>query len=147
MSEKTEEKWGCWDGSEVVSVVEATKEGAIESYANDYLSCELEEENFTGEMDAVVALGRPVLLANHAPSFENFTESIECSAGDNDGMEDELISMSKEELAVAEKAYNEMIETFISKHMKQIDWNVFDGSEDILIKFEKGEYAGWRAKS
>ena len=70
MSEEQTEIWGCWDGSEVVSVIEPSKEGAIEVYANDYLLGELQTETETRNFSAEVSKGRPVLAVKIPPSLK-----------------------------------------------------------------------------
>lgn len=148
MTDTADEKWGCWDGEdEIVSAIQPSKEGAIEEYANDYLLCELDHETETRTFDAVVSLGRPVLLIDQVPSFDSFVESLEQSAADNEGMDDELVNMTKEELADAEKVYDKMMSEFVNTHLKQREWSVFPCQQEIVIKIVNGEYAGWEPKN
>lgn len=140
------EKWGCWDGdSDIVSAIADTKEAAIEEYADSYLSSELESETETREFGATVAEGKPVLIANHLPSLTDLIEGIDQSASDNCGMEDELVTMSKEEIQFAEEAYERMLHDFAKTYLKQRDWSTFEFGEEIIISFMNGEYTGWRS--
>lgn len=144
IDESAQEMWGCWDGlCEVVSVMEPTKDGAIEEYANDYLHNQLESETETTEFPATISLGRKVRAEDYAPDLEDLIEHIEQSGADNDSLDEELIVMTEEQLKTAAKAYERLINQFCRDYLIARDWYIFDLPESIAIKFVNGEYAGW----
>lgn len=143
----SDEKWGCWDGmDEIVSAVADSKEEAIQEYVDGELSCDLDEDE-TGEHEATLSVGSPVLIANHLPSFKSLCEHIEQSAYDESNIDDELLNMTPAEEQEAEEAYDRMLAEFAAKYLKQRDWSVFGHPQRIMIKIEKGEYVSFREVS
>lgn len=139
------QKWGCWfDGDEIVSIIEESKENAIEIFCEQECLPLLDFETQTRAFIAMVGQGIPVKMEDYYCDFDRFCELLEEKIYEEVGLDEPLIKMNRQEIERARIAYNNMMHDFYRMYMKQRDWNTFPKGEQVEIFVVDGQFSSWR---